>query len=105
MSQKPSPTSSPIRGPKKATSIGIKSVVPSRKQTVDQQEMDLSALNLKDDSGRVVGIEDTPKITIAREKVLEEAGRALDAENQTGKKSISIVVIGKWLSLKMPHAG
>lgn len=57
--------------------------------------MDMSALNLKDDSERVVSIEEAPKITIAREKVLEEARRALDAENRTGKKSISIVVIGK----------
>lgn len=96
MSQKPSSAiASPARGPKKATSIGIKSVVPSRQQFADQQEMDMSALNLKDDSERVVSIEEAPKITIAREKVLEEARRALDAENRTGKKSISIVVIGK----------
>lgn len=36
--------------------------------------------------------EEPPKVSMAREKVLEEAKRVLEAEE--GKKGISIVVIG-----------
>jgi elongation factor 1 alpha-like protein len=42
-------------------------------------------------------VEEPPKVSMAREKVLEEARRALEAEE--GRKGISIVVIGNVLLL------
>lgn len=84
---------------KKAMPIGIKSVVSSKKQTTDQQEMDITALNLNDDNIREGLMEEIPKVNLAKEKVLEEAQRALDAKNLTEKKGISLVVIGKWFFL------
>ena len=48
-------------------------------------------LNAVDEPGPVVE-EPLPKITIAREKVLEEAKSALEAKGQ--KKGVSLVVIG-----------
>ncbi|KAK0490672.1 EF Tu GTP binding domain-containing protein [Armillaria novae-zelandiae] len=55
--------------------------------------MDLSALNLtpKIES---VPVEDAPKITLARERVLEEANRTLEAQQTGDLKLVSLVVIG-----------
>lgn len=53
--------------------------------------LDLAALNLTAKE-EVVVEEPPPKITIAREKVLEEARKAL--ENKDDKKAVSLVVIG-----------
>ncbi|EJD01254.1 uncharacterized protein FOMMEDRAFT_89743, partial [Fomitiporia mediterranea MF3/22] len=60
---------------------------------LDQQALDISSLNL--DSGDVDEqvSEPPPKISLAREKVLEEARKALDA---SPKKAVSLVVIGKY---------
>lgn len=42
-----------------------------------------------------VSMEETPpKMSIAREKVIEEAKAALEEEEKTGKKGVSLVVIG-----------
>lgn len=86
--------------PKKAPSIAIRTP-PSRRATVDQQQMDMSGLNLKDKAPEAEVIDEPPKITVSREKILEEAKHVLDAENQNGKKGISIVVIGKSGFLKV----
>lgn len=53
--------------------------------------LDLAALNLTARE-EVVVEEPPPKITIAREKVLEEARKALEGKDD--KKAISLVVIG-----------
>lgn len=67
---------------------------PSR--PVDQLESDMIAFNLKEPSQNVPEIEpeEPPKISLSREKVLEEAKKA--ASGQAGMKpTVSIVVIGK----------
>lgn len=62
---------------------------------MDQQEIDMAGLNLKDeDSVKVTEV--TPKMNFARENLLEEAKRAIDAEGENNKKVISIVVIGAY---------
>jgi len=48
-------------------------------------------LNLNDNETNEV-VEEAPKLSLAKEKVLEEAKRVLDREGE--KKGISIVVIG-----------
>lgn len=90
----PPPT---VKSAKKAPAPNGKAT-PVKKATVDQQELDISALNLNNDKPTDPE-EEPPKMTIAREKVLEEAKRALDVDSQTGKKGINLVVIGKsWYS-------
>jgi hypothetical protein len=60
---------------------------------MDQQQLDITGLNLNDTlTGKRQVAEEPPKVNMAREKVLEEAKRALEADE--GKKGISIVVIG-----------
>jgi len=79
---------------KKAASTGIRAP-PSGNTVVDQQQMDMSGLNLNDKATEAGIIEEPLKIGVSRERILEEAKHLLDAENQDGKKGISIVVIGK----------
>ncbi|PSR73485.1 hypothetical protein PHLCEN_2v10777 [Hermanssonia centrifuga] len=58
-----------------------------------QQQLDISALNLDTPEGtETPPDEPPPKITIAREKVLEEARKALEGTGD--KKGVSLVVIG-----------
>jgi hypothetical protein len=71
---------------------------PSAMKAVDQQAMDLSGLNLDDEEPQAVLDEPPPKVSIAREKVLEEARKVLESE---GKKGVSLVVIGK-MSISLP---
>lgn len=82
--------------PKKASgSGGKKSEIATPVRPADARQLDLSALNLNTPdlaAGPPVD-EPMPKITLAREKVLEEARNALQAKDQ--KKSVSLVVIGK----------
>jgi elongation factor 1 alpha-like protein len=86
----------PSKGGKKAmASIASSGTsTPARKNnTTDQQQLDMAGLNLSDTlTGKKQIVEEPPKVSMAREKVLEEAKRALEADE--GKKGISIVVIG-----------
>lgn len=60
---------------------------------MDQKNFDLSALNLsKDDGGSGSMPEEPPKLTLAREKLLEEAKRSLEMEGK--RQALSLVVIG-----------
>ena len=60
---------------------------------MDQQQLDITGMNLNDTLyGKRLVAEEPPKVNMAREKVLEEAKRALEADDE--KKGISIVVIG-----------
>jgi elongation factor 1 alpha-like protein len=69
------------------------SSTPARKNTTDQQQLDMAGLNLNDKTtDRPEVVEELPKISLAREKVLEQAKLALEAQGE--KKGISIVVIG-----------
>ena len=66
---------------------------PLRGGTADIRQLDLSALNLTPTQESVPVEEPPPKITIAREKVLEEAKQMLEGKGE--KKGLSLVVIGK----------
>lgn len=80
----------PSKGSKKTgVSIASGSSTPARKNT-DQQQFDIAGLNLNDGSPEIV--EEIPKMSLAKEKVIEEAKQVL--EDEKGKKGISIVVIG-----------
>ncbi|KAL1732735.1 P-loop containing nucleoside triphosphate hydrolase protein [Schizophyllum commune] len=60
---------------------------------VSQQQLDLSGLNIGEKEEKPVD-EPPPKAVFAREKLLEEARRAIEAEEARGKKAVSLVVIG-----------
>jgi len=60
---------------------------------MDQKNFDLSALNLTEDDGGGGSMpEELPKLTMAREKLLEEAKRSLEMEGR--RQALSLVVIG-----------
>lgn len=93
-------TASPVPKGKKnaiATKLTMKSgtSTPARGIGVDHRMIDLSALNLTEVEEQVVVTEEIPKASFAREKLLEEARKAIEAEGQDRKKEISLVVIGK----------
>lgn len=79
------------------------SSTPIRGSSIDQRQLDLSGLNLtRDDSADNVD-EPPPKITFAREKLLEEAKRVIDADGENQKKAVSLIVIGKHLLCTVTH--
>ncbi|OCB90856.1 hypothetical protein A7U60_g1880 [Sanghuangporus baumii] len=91
-------TASPVPSSTKASTKqtgGKKTVPPSKptqhKSPLDQQAMDISSLHLDSDDVEEPVNEPPPKISIAREKVLEEARKSLNANT---KKAVSLVVIG-----------
>lgn len=85
------PVSSPAKGQKKVAPVAS----PSKKHNVDQQQLDISGLNLNEQNTDVTEcVEEPPKMSMAREKLLEEAKRALSVEGENGKKGVSMVVIG-----------
>ena len=80
--------------PKKGSGSGAKksgTSTPSR--VTDARQLDLSALNLNPEESPRQLDEPPPKMTMAREKVLEEAKRALKGKDD--KRSVNLVVIGK----------
>ena len=85
------PVRSPAKGQKKVASVASS----SKKYSGDQQLLDISGLNLNEQNSHATEyVEEPPKISMARENVLEEAKRALSVEGDNGKKGVSIVVIG-----------
>lgn len=95
-SRVPTPAGTPVKTTKKAASVPVRST-PTRRRSLDQQQLDVWGLNLEEgsnseekDSSAVV--EEQPKMTFAREKLLEEAKRKNDAQDE--RKGVSLVVIG-----------
>lgn len=92
------PVGSPVKGQKKMASVVSRasgSSTPSKKHNMDQQQLDISGLNLNGQNfDATEPVEEPPKISMAREKLLEEAKRALSVEGN-GKRGVSIVVIGR----------
>lgn len=90
------PVASPSKGPKKTVTIGSSgSSTPLKSTTkngMNQQDLDFAGLNLADNISHKQDIVELPKMNLTREKVLEEAKLALEAEGE--KKGISLVVIG-----------
>ncbi|KAL0580789.1 hypothetical protein V5O48_001254 [Marasmius crinis-equi] len=84
-------TASPLpkkKGPTTPAKSGVSTPTPTR--SVDQRTLDISGLNLNTKEEKVVE-EPPPKVNYEREKLLEEAKKALDSE---GKRVVSLVVIG-----------
>ncbi|KAK7060217.1 hypothetical protein VNI00_000982 [Paramarasmius palmivorus] len=81
----------PSKVPTTPTKAALKSGVSTPRKGVDQQALDLSALNLTEKEEKPAVEEPPPKLTYEREKLLEEAKKAIDVE---GKKGVSLVVIG-----------
>ena len=84
------------KGQKKAACVAS----PSKKRNVDQQQLDNFGLNLGQNSDATECVEEPPKMSMAREKLLEEAKRSLSVEGENGKKGVSMVVIGTHFSAK-----
>jgi elongation factor 1 alpha-like protein len=59
----------------------------------DQQLLDLAGLNLQIEEPQIME-EEIPKITLAREKLVEEVAKALQTGVEGGKKGVNLVVIG-----------
>lgn len=59
----------------------------------DQQLLDFAGLNLQVEEPQILE-EEIPKVTLAREKLLEEVAKALQKGVNGGKKGVNLVVIG-----------
>ncbi|KAG6833838.1 hypothetical protein H0H87_011772 [Tephrocybe sp. NHM501043] len=79
---------------KKAGPTGKKSGSSTPARGMDQRHLDLSALNLTRDEDADAGPEEPPQMSFAREKLLEEARRVIEAEGENKKKGVSLVVVG-----------
>ena len=99
-----SPTGTPLKGPKglKKSKPGTSTPLRVPTRSVDQGQFDISALNLGEKDEDSV-FEEPPKTSIAKEKVLEEAKKSLDAEVKGGRKGVSLVVIGVYTVNTMCH--
>jgi elongation factor 1 alpha-like protein len=84
------------KGSKKAASkkaeVGTGTSTPL--QTLDQRHIDIIGLNLYSNNENVV--EEAPKMNFAKEKLLEEARRMLEAQGENDKRGVSLVVIGEF---------
>lgn len=87
----------PIR--KKAGPPSKKSGSSTPIRGLDPRQLDLAGLNLTKDNNSDTVEEEPPKMNFAREKLLEEAARAVDAEGKDQKKAVSLVVIGMWITV------
>jgi len=97
----PTPVQSPSKGGKKAavtSSAGRVSgaSTPVKKPSGDQQNLDMAGLNLGGKLSDVQEVEEPPKMALAKEKVLEEARKAIE-QGDGGKKGLNIVVVGAFL--------
>lgn len=67
-------------------------------QKTDTLEMDMAGLNIvKPEDSQPAEEPPPPKITIARERILEEARKEATAGDAEGRKRLSLVVIGSLL--------
>jgi hypothetical protein len=84
------------KGGKKATpkkaEVGAGAHTPL--QTLDPRHIDIIGLNLYSNNEDVV--EEAPKMNFAKGKLLEEAGRTLEAQGENDKRRVSLVVIGEF---------
>lgn len=66
---------------------------------MNQSEIDMAGLNLYDEEASGVIPDEPAKPPAAIEKLIEEAKVALTAQEQGDKRSLSLVVIGKFARL------
>jgi elongation factor 1 alpha-like protein len=93
-----SPVNSPSHGSRRAgrgTPKASGTSTPIRfGNGLDQRQIDISGLNISiGDEEKVT--EEPPKMALAREKVIDEAKKVLDARGANDKRGVSLVVIGK----------
>lgn len=90
----PTKIKSPKKGGKAGPSVLSGTSTPIMPK-MDQMDTDMLALNLQDAVGTSEPkvVEEPPKITLAKEKVLEEAKKAVSGQGGV-KPSLSIVIIG-----------
>ncbi|KAG6919272.1 hypothetical protein DXG01_007404 [Tephrocybe rancida] len=91
-SRPPSALSTPTK--KKPAPPAKKSGSSTPARGMDQRHLDLSALNLTKDEDADAAPEEPPPMSFAKEKLLEEAKRVIDAEGENNKKGVSLVVVG-----------
>lgn len=85
---------SPSPGKPKSSKFSAKSGTSTPARSADPRMLDLAGLNLTQKEDPVVE-EAPPKVNFAKEKLLEEAKRVLDAEGTDVKKAVSLVIIGE----------
>lgn len=103
-------TASPAPKSKKGTAAKLKSgtSTPARGSGVgvDQRVLDLSGLNLNMNEARSPTVaEEAPKMSLAKEKLLEEAKKVIEGEGAERKKEVSLVVIGKPMQTRVRVEG
>jgi hypothetical protein len=85
------------KSPKKAGSTSTGTATPKRKGSdstaLEQQNIDVSALGLGVEEKSPIQ-DEPPRMALARERALEEAAKALEAESK-GQAGVSLVVIGE----------
>ena len=64
---------------------------------LDQSHLDMAGLNLEDDTPLEFIPEEPPKPPAAIEKLIEEAKKALTAQEKGEKRSLSMVVVGAFI--------
>jgi hypothetical protein len=77
-----------------------KTAAPKKKAdaTTNALDMDMAGLNIeKSEDGSQAEELPPPKVTIARERVLEEARKEVSSGDSDGRKRLSLVVIGELL--------
>ena len=95
----PTPKSSKAtKSPKKAGSTSTTgAATPNRKGSdstaLEQQNIDVSALGLGVEEKSPIQ-DEPPRMALARERALEEAAKALEAESK-GQAGVSLIVIGE----------
>jgi|ERR1700722_7897817 len=82
-----------VSGSKNARKPGI-SGESTPTGTLDQKQIDIIGLNLYMKQDVTSQAEELPKPSIAREKLLEEVRTALEANGESNKKGVNLVVIG-----------
>ncbi|GLB33494.1 putative elongation factor Tu C-terminal domain [Lyophyllum shimeji] len=91
-SRPPSGLSTPTK--KKPGPGAKKSGASSPARGIEPRLLDLSALHISNDEEVDAVREESPKMSFAREKLLEEAKRTIEAEGAGQRKGVSMVVVG-----------
>ena len=86
--------STPAKSSKKPSSGASAS---TRKDSVDQYQLDLSGLNLESKNDELAPFteEPLPSVNYGKENLIEEVKRSMEAESKGKKKTISLIVIGR----------
>jgi elongation factor 1 alpha-like protein len=73
---------------------GTGAVTPKVTKATGQQDLDIAGLNLGEKE-KEMEPEELPKVMMAKEKLLEEVKRSIEARDSGDKQAISLIVVGK----------